>query len=289
VNIVFAGAFRIGEVQSGVYLYDHLDRLGSVRLVTNNVVTQTFATQYKPFGTTYATSGSELFSFTGKQLQPSLNLYYFGYRYLDPTLGRFVQMDPLMNQNPSDPQAANRYSYARNNPLRFLDPDGRSLQSTKPKAPSVQAHVYQGHLWIAIPGIGWTPAGSLAATQSGYGIGSGVSYVNAKGVPLVFAHQVTPPNTGSSSSTSGTTTTQNMNTWHQKYGNVVPGSGTTPTTVTGTTTTCQNTFLNQNANFYYGLAAGFGFASAVAFGVAFYTSPAAATGVGAILPEQLLL
>jgi hypothetical protein len=33
-----------------------------------------------------------------------------------------VQTDPLLNQNPRDPQTANRYAYARNNPLRFLDP-----------------------------------------------------------------------------------------------------------------------------------------------------------------------
>jgi RHS repeat-associated protein len=73
----------------------------------------------------YATSGAQLFTFTGKQFQHSVNLYYLGYRYLDPKLGRFVQMDPLMDQKPSDPQAANRYAYARNNPLRFSDPDGR--------------------------------------------------------------------------------------------------------------------------------------------------------------------
>jgi RHS repeat-associated protein len=124
-KIVFAGALRIGEVRSNVSRCDHLDRLGSVRLVTNDAIGQTFAARYKPFGMGYATSGAQLFTFTGKQFQHSVNLYYLGYRYLDPKLGRFVQMDPLLNQNPRDPQTANRYAYAKNNPLRFSDPDGR--------------------------------------------------------------------------------------------------------------------------------------------------------------------
>ncbi len=33
-DVVFAGGFRVGKVQGGVSYYYHLDRLGSVRLVT---------------------------------------------------------------------------------------------------------------------------------------------------------------------------------------------------------------------------------------------------------------
>ena len=41
----------------------------------------------------------------------------------DPTLARFIQPDILV-PNPGDPQSLKRYSYVRNNPVRFTDPSG---------------------------------------------------------------------------------------------------------------------------------------------------------------------
>jgi RHS repeat-associated protein len=65
-----------------------------------------------------------LFTFTGKQLQPSINLYYLGYRYLDCQSGRFTTPD-LQEPNYQNPQSINRYPYALNNPNRYVDPNGR--------------------------------------------------------------------------------------------------------------------------------------------------------------------
>jgi len=48
---------------------------------------------------------------------------FFPGRVYDPTLGRFLQADPFV-QDPADPQMLNRYSYVRNNPLNFVDPSG---------------------------------------------------------------------------------------------------------------------------------------------------------------------
>ncbi len=44
-------------------------------------------------------------------------------RIYDPVLGRFLSADPFV-PNPSNLQDYNRYSYVRNNPLRFVDPSG---------------------------------------------------------------------------------------------------------------------------------------------------------------------
>jgi RHS repeat-associated protein len=54
---------------------------------------------------------------------------YFGARYYQSQTGRFTSPDPLMTleENLFDPQRWNRYSYVRNNPLRYTDPDGRTL------------------------------------------------------------------------------------------------------------------------------------------------------------------
>jgi len=37
---------------------------------------------------------------------------------------------PLMDQHIGDPQSWNLYSYVRNNPLSFVDPDGNSIELT---------------------------------------------------------------------------------------------------------------------------------------------------------------
>jgi hypothetical protein len=50
-------------------------------------------------------------------------LYYYGARYYDAALGRFVQADTIV-PNPGNPQALNRYSYVYNNPLRYTDSTG---------------------------------------------------------------------------------------------------------------------------------------------------------------------
>ncbi|HYA42138.1 MAG TPA: RHS repeat-associated core domain-containing protein, partial [Syntrophobacteraceae bacterium] len=69
-------------------------------------------------------SGSIIpYTFTGHELDPETGLYYFGARYYDPAQGRFITPDSIV-QSPGDPQSLNRYAYARNNPLAFIDPNG---------------------------------------------------------------------------------------------------------------------------------------------------------------------
>ncbi|MBI5358827.1 hypothetical protein HZB69_04350, partial [Candidatus Amesbacteria bacterium] len=69
--------------------------------------------------------------FTGYELDAS-GLYYAGQRYYDGEVGRFVGVDPVPRDTPtkflSDPQQLNFYSYARNNPLRYIDPEGESIR-----------------------------------------------------------------------------------------------------------------------------------------------------------------
>ena len=59
-------------------------------------------------------------------IDKSTSLYYYGARYYDPELGRFTQADTIV-PDPEDPQAFNRYGYARGNPIRYTDPTGHSF------------------------------------------------------------------------------------------------------------------------------------------------------------------
>jgi RHS repeat-associated protein len=61
--------------------------------------------------------------FTGQRLDNS-GLYYYGARYYDPTIGRFISADTIV-PNPANPQSLNRYTYCLNNPLKYSDPTGQ--------------------------------------------------------------------------------------------------------------------------------------------------------------------
>jgi len=54
---------------------------------------------------------------------PGTGLMYYGARYYEPALGRFVSADAIVPE-PGNPQDLNRYTYVRNNPQRYTDPSG---------------------------------------------------------------------------------------------------------------------------------------------------------------------
>lgn len=63
---------------------------------------------------------------SGKELDAETGLDYFGARYYSGAQGRFTSADePFADQDPADPQSWNLYSYVGNNPLSFVDDDGR--------------------------------------------------------------------------------------------------------------------------------------------------------------------
>jgi len=105
----------------------HNDHLGSTSLITDeqgNVVENTF---YSPKGEIL--SGGEVgkYTFTGKEFSKVTQDYDFLARRYRPDWGIFLQCDKRI-QNAFDPQLLNCYSYARNNPYLFIDPDGREVR-----------------------------------------------------------------------------------------------------------------------------------------------------------------
>lgn len=65
--------------------------------------------------------------FTSKERDNETGLDYFGARYYSSVQGRFTGVDPEQEgARKEDPQSWNGYEYARNNPLRYTDPDGRA-------------------------------------------------------------------------------------------------------------------------------------------------------------------
>jgi RHS repeat-associated protein len=119
------------------------DHLGSTRVMTDASGNPVQCHDYLPFGEEimagiggrtgcYGSSPGTGVLFTGQMRDetwesgaPTAGLDYFGARYFSSAQGRFTSPDvPLLDQDPSDPQSWNLYSYVRNNPLIFTDLTG---------------------------------------------------------------------------------------------------------------------------------------------------------------------
>jgi len=64
-------------------------------------------------------SWSSPYRFNSKELDPETGMHYYGARYHHPKLSVWMSVDPLASQN------LNQYQFTGNNPLMYLDPDGR--------------------------------------------------------------------------------------------------------------------------------------------------------------------
>jgi len=124
------------ETDETVY-YLLTDHLGSVDVVLDEGGNVVERRDYLPYGSARAEvkepgAPETTQGFTGKELDDETGLQYYGARYYDPLIGRFVSMDPVVKDEGSkpladvlpNPQALNAYSYVTNNPLKFVDPTG---------------------------------------------------------------------------------------------------------------------------------------------------------------------
>jgi RHS repeat-associated protein len=136
-------------LSEGCKQYELTDHLGNVRSVlsdrragidsTGNSEADYFeavvvaANDYYPFGQrmpgrTYQ-SGDYRYGFNGKEKDEEgewgdLTHYDYGFRIYNPAIGRFLRVDPLA----ADYAAWSPYNYVMGNPIRNIDPDGRSVE-----------------------------------------------------------------------------------------------------------------------------------------------------------------
>lgn len=128
---VFLGSMRVAEVRGGVAMYYLTDHLGGTNLLTDEKGLVKELCEYLPFGGFSrhekfgAPQETAWFYFTGKQLDEETGLYYYGARYYNPLIGRFITPDTIV-QAPNNPQTLNRYTYCNNNPVNLIDPTGHS-------------------------------------------------------------------------------------------------------------------------------------------------------------------
>jgi RHS repeat-associated protein len=131
-DYIFGGKERYAKDSSsngsGVQYY-HSDHLGTTRIMTDASGAKISDCTYGPFGEEIGCSPgntSNHYKFTGKERDGETGLDAMGQRYHSSAMGRLMTPDPLMLQKQKllDPQQWNMYQYARDNPLRFVDPTG---------------------------------------------------------------------------------------------------------------------------------------------------------------------
>jgi RHS repeat-associated protein len=122
------------------------DQLGTPRMVFDQTgsLANMSRHDYLPFGEEvpagfrsgmpgYATGDSVRQKFTQKERDTETGLDYFGARYYSNSQGRFTSSDPiaLNSERLQNPQLINLYTYAGNNPLKFVDPNGEDKVTVK--------------------------------------------------------------------------------------------------------------------------------------------------------------
>ena len=130
-KVLFSGGYCTfsNDTSEPVFHYYTQDHLGNNRIVTNEDGTVEQITHYYPFGGIFNDAGLnsslQQYKYNGKELDriAGMNTYDYGARQFFPVLPVWDRVDPLCEKYYN----INPYGYCRNNPLKFIDGDGRKI------------------------------------------------------------------------------------------------------------------------------------------------------------------
>jgi RHS repeat-associated protein len=127
----------LAELRSSTTYYYAQDGLGSVTSLTTSTGAMANTYTYDSYGQLTGSTGSvtNRFLYTAREFDAETGLYFYRARYYDPTMGRFLNEDPLKFR-----AGVNFYAYVKNQPVDFLDPYGLQCTQVTP--------------WVRIPGMG---------------------------------------------------------------------------------------------------------------------------------------
>jgi RHS repeat-associated protein len=195
------------EHSNAVYYY-HFDGLGSVTALSdsNGDIVEKYS--YDVFGTptirdtqnailSTSAYGNPYF-FTGRAYDAETGLYYYRARYYKPSIGRFLQTDPVGYID-----SLNLYTYCGNNPIVRLDPYGFdwldntanfcagagdvvSMGITKIIRNTFSEYFYTDYSSTAYSVGEWTGVGLSVAT----GVAGGIKAAGVKTVSTEFSHWI---------------------------------------------------------------------------------------------------
>jgi RHS repeat-associated protein len=125
---VYIGAKMVAEYHplDSKYYYYTTDQINSTRVVTDDLGNVVYAAAHDPYGgmqQTWTNTFNPELKFSGKEQDTESGLYYFGARYYDPTIYRFLSPDPVISTSRAvyNPQLWNLYGYCLGNPINMID------------------------------------------------------------------------------------------------------------------------------------------------------------------------
>ncbi|MDR1199207.1 MAG: RHS repeat-associated core domain-containing protein [Prevotellaceae bacterium] len=129
------GGGRINRTGTNAYDINYFitDHLGSTRVIVDNNGEIKEQKDYYPFGKEHENpdliASTNRYTFSGKEKQTIKDLGWldFSARMLETEFGRWLVPDPLAEKYYS----ISPYAYCMNNPLLFIDPDGRDVDISK--------------------------------------------------------------------------------------------------------------------------------------------------------------
>ena len=108
----------------------HNDHLGSTSYITDDKANITQYDAYLPYGELlvdeHSSSEDLPYKFNGKQFDEETGLYYYGARYMNPMASIWYGVDPLAEKYPN----VNGYCYTMDNPIKYLDPNGKQSENS---------------------------------------------------------------------------------------------------------------------------------------------------------------
>jgi RHS repeat-associated protein len=128
----------------------HADGMGNITFMANNSPAPAMVAKYKydPYGRTITATGplaaANLYRFSSKEINPATGMYYFGYRFYNPAIQRWMNRDPLEER-----AGLNLYDFTHNRPIWGVDTDGRFVQYL----PTLAVGVGAGGLGISAGGV----------------------------------------------------------------------------------------------------------------------------------------
>lgn len=113
------------ERNNNSYFY-HTDGLGSITSLTNENASIRNTYEYDAYGnvTDASVNIENPYTYTGREWEETIGLYYYRTRFYDAEVGRFLTKDTYLGEL-FNPKSQNKYNYVGNNPINFSDPEGR--------------------------------------------------------------------------------------------------------------------------------------------------------------------